>query len=39
MNRPIPNGAAIYHLVPGPMLGDTLYPLNHLKRIYPEFNI
>lgn len=26
----------IYHLLPKPMLGDTLYPLNELKSVYPE---
>ena len=26
----------LYHRVPDPIVGDTLYPLNRLDRIYPE---
>lgn len=26
----------VYHLLPNPMMGTVLYPLNHLKEINPE---
>jgi hypothetical protein len=30
------NPAALYHLLPSPLSGDTLYPLNRLKELAPE---